>query len=567
MNLRGISIGARLGMAFALNLALLALVVVGGNVMSDAAMTKLTAGQAEANAKSEYAATMRSAIDQMSIAMRNIGLHSDVKAMAEEQDHVQEQRKRYADARDALVKLGLDDAEKRIVDEVARIDKEIEDPLTQAIGQSLNFNTEAAAQVITTKIDPLTRRSIEAIGELVKSEQAAARQLLVETSVAETRRHAIAYAAGAVAMAIALLLAFVITRSITAPMKFAVVLARRVAAGDLTSEVRVDGKDETAQLMGALREMNAALARIVAQVRSRTELISTSSEEISRGSEELSARTEEQATSLEETASSMEQLTSAVRQNADNAKQANELAIGASSVAGRGGDKMREVVATINGVAESSRRIADIIGVIDGIAFQTNILALNAAVEAARAGEHGRGFAVVASEVRALAQRTAVAAKEIKDLIQGSVQRVQQGVTIVEDTGRTMAEMVEAARRVTEIMSNISLASQEQLSGIQQVGSAITQMDRVTQQNASLVGESAAAATSMAAQAAQLVQVVASFRVRDEAARGIEAPARLVEAPRPPSETPPVAPAIPPKARPAPARAALALAEEEWQQF
>ena len=564
MNLRNISIGARLGIAFALNLALLAFVVVGGNVLGDMAMQKLTTGQAAANAKAELAVQMRTALFEMSVAMRNIGLQSDVKAMAAEQDHVQRQRAVYAEARERLAALGLDAGEKARLDEIARIERELQEPFMQAIGQSLNFNAEAAAAIITKRIDPLTRNTIDEIGKLVEIEQSGSRALLVETAHAESRRHALAYTIGAIAMAIGLALAFVITRSITTPLKAAVSVAQRVAAGDLTSEVRVDGKDETALLMEALRSMNASLSQIVSEVRSRTDLIASASREVSRGSEELSSRTEEQASSLEETAGSMEELTSAVTQNANNARQANEVAIGASRVASQGGDKMRDVVTTINGVAESSRRIADIIGVIDGIAFQTNILALNAAVEAARAGDHGRGFAVVASEVRALAQRTAVAAREIKELIQGSVERVTRSVGVVEDTGRTMSEMVDAVKRVTELMSSIAAASQEQLSGIQEVGGAVTQMDQATQQNASLVEESAAAASRMAVEAEELVRVVARFRAAES-----EAPAAAADVPSVQHAQMSPSRPIAPKPIAHPPRKALASTapEEEWQQF
>jgi methyl-accepting chemotaxis protein len=317
------------------------------------------------------------------------------------------------------------------------------------------------------------------------------------------------------AMVVGAAIAYWITRSIVAPLGFAVSVAKRVATGDLTGRVEARSEDETGQLMAALAKMRDGLAETVNMIRRAAESVGSASKEIAAGNAELSSRTEEQASSLEETASSMEQLTATVKQNADNAKQANKLAIGASGVAGEGGKAMGGVINTMGGISEASKKIADIIAVIDGIAFQTNILALNAAVEAARAGEQGRGFAVVASEVRSLAQRSAAAAKEIKGLIQNSAERVEEGTKLVESAGKTMEEIVVSVKRVTEIISEIAAASQEQLSGIEQVGNAVTQMDRVTQQNAALVEESAAAAENMSGQAEELVDTVAQFTLED----------------------------------------------------
>jgi methyl-accepting chemotaxis protein len=317
------------------------------------------------------------------------------------------------------------------------------------------------------------------------------------------------------ALAVGAAIAYWITRSIVAPLGFAVGVAKRVATGDLTGRVEARSGDETGQLMAALAKMRDGLAETVNMIRRAAESVGSASKEIAAGNAELSSRTEEQASSLEETASSMEQLTATVKQNADNAKQANQLAIGATGVAGQGGKAMGGVINTMGGISEASKKIADIISVIDSIAFQTNILALNAAVEAARAGEQGRGFAVVASEVRSLAQRSAAAAKEIKGLFQSSVERVEEGTKLVEGAGKTMEEIVTSVKRVAEIVSEIAAASQEQLSGIEQVGNAVTQMDRVTQQNAALVEESAAAAENMSGQAEELVKTVAQFALED----------------------------------------------------
>ena len=323
-----------------------------------------------------------------------------------------------------------------------------------------------------------------------------------------------------IGMILAVGLGIFITRVITVPLREAVRIANLVADGDLTGRIGPTCNDETGQLLQALKEMTGNLSMLVGEVRGGADSIATATEQIAAGNADLSQRTEEQASALEETASSMEELTSTVKQNADNAQQANQLAISASSVAVKGGDVIHKVIRTMESITASSRKIADIIGVIDGIAFQTNILALNAAVEAARAGEQGRGFAVVAAEVRSLAQRSAAAAKEIKALIEDSVGKVQDGSKLVEEAGQTTREIVTSIKRVTDIMAEISAASLEQSGGIEQVNTAITQMDDVTQQNAALVEEASAAAEALEEQARQLVQVVAGFKLETAAAPG-----------------------------------------------
>ena len=376
----------------------------------------------------------------------------------------------------------------------------------------------------------------------------------------------------------------IFSRRITRPVDDALELARAIAAGDLTTRVRVAGEDEIAQLLKALSAMQGSLSGVVGNVRANSESVSTAASEISQGSNDLSVRTEEQASALQQAASSMEQLGSTVRQNAENALSANQLALGASTVARKGGDVVGEVVETMKGINDSSKRIVDIIAVIDGIAFQTNILALNAAVEAARAGEQGRGFAVVASEVRSLAQRSADAAKEIKSLISASVERVEHGTALVDRAGVTMTEIVTSIARVTDIMGEISAASTEQNTGVGQISDAIAQIDQATQQNAALVEESAAAAESLRDQAQQLVQVVAVFKL-DGATPAKPAPAARpapvsVARPAPVAKSKVAAAAAvrkpAPAARPAapvaapvaaPAATAVAAGGDDWESF
>ncbi|VXB99127.1 methyl-accepting chemotaxis protein II [Burkholderia sp. 8Y] len=381
---------------------------------------------------------------------------------------------------------------------------------------------------------------------------------------------ALSLSAIALGLAAAAFAWFALRRAIARPLEAALAHFEAIAAGDLRRDVIVTSRDEMGLLLEGVAKMRSSLLTTVRTVRSGSESIASATQQIAAGNTDLSSRTEEQASALQETASSMEELTSTVRQNADNARQASTLAANASEIAGKGSAVVTQVVDTMGDISRSSAKIADIITIIEGIAFQTNILALNAAVEAARAGEEGRGFAVVAGEVRNLAQRSSTAAKEIKELIDNSVARVQSGTTLVDEAGRTMNEIIGAVQRVTDIMGEIAAASAEQTSGIEQVSRAVTQMDEVTQQNAALVEEAAAAAQSLEDQAARLRQAVAVFQVTEGAALAASpvAATRATVSSKPKHVAQPTARPVA-RVAPAPAAkpAALSTAGGDWETF
>jgi methyl-accepting chemotaxis protein len=385
-------------------------------------------------------------------------------------------------------------------------------------------STEQARDLALPEIAPVQQKYFEALDKLIEAEGGRMDNAGKEAEAIAGSAAMVMIALSAIAATLGVLVGVLVTRGIARPLTAAVGVARRVAGGDLTTVVEVKSKDETGQLLQALRDMNDGLGAAVRQVRSGTESIAIASREIATGNADLSARTEAQAGSLEETASSMEQLTQTVKENAANAQEANKLVTAASERALKGGQVVGQVVQTMGSIKESSRKIVDIISVIDGIAFQTNILALNAAVEAARAGEQGRGFAVVAAEVRNLAQRSAGAAKEIKALINDSVEKVDAGGKLVDEAGATMDEIVSSVRHVADIMGEITAASQEQSSGIEEINRAIAQMDEMTQQNAALVEEAAAAAESMQNQAGKLAESVAVFKLQEGDAVALLAP-------------------------------------------
>ena len=377
-------------------------------------------------------------------------------------------------------------------------------------------NAEAAADIVNGPLKSLIGPVRRGADDLIELQLSVAQQEFAANEARYILVRNLCIAGIAVALLITALVGYLLVRAIVPPLEKAVAFAEAVAGGDLSGHVDIRSNDEIGRLLKALDGMNHGLVNIVSQVRNGSESIATASGQIAAGNLDLSSRTEQQASALEETASSMEELTSTVRQNADNAQQANTLAVSASAVAVEGGNVVTDVVKTMASISASSMKIVDIIGVIDSIAFQTNILALNAAVEAARAGEQGRGFAVVASEVRNLAQRSANAAKEVKQLIGDSVDKVEQGSKLVNAAGSTMLEIVERVKRVTDIMGEITAASKEQTDGIEQINQAIAEMEDVTQQNAALVEEAAAASHSLEGQTAQLAELVSVFRLGGE---------------------------------------------------
>ncbi|HZW20015.1 methyl-accepting chemotaxis protein [Noviherbaspirillum sp.] len=539
MNLRTVRIGTRLGIGFGIILVLVVCVLAADIVISANGRQVQNEGLKVATAKVAVASAMRSAVLEGGIAMRNVGLQYSTPEMQKEEAKALVQRKRFQEAQDKILALGLSEQEKAIVANIAELNKKTEEPFKEAIEKVKEYANEAAGKLISSRIDPLNQQAIAEIDKLVDMQQKAVEGLIEGSEAAGQRLTYLLMLMGAITVVTGGVLSFFTTRSITQPLQDAVGVAKRVAAGRLGADIVVEGKDETSELLRALKEMDESLSKIVSQVRAGTDEIGTASNEISAGNSNLSSRTESQASALQETASSMEELTSTVRHNAENAQQANNLVRSASESAVKGGEVVGHVVETMGSIKDSSRKIVDIIGVIDGIAFQTNILALNAAVEAARAGEQGRGFAVVASEVRTLAQRSAQAAKEIKDLISDSVKKVDSGNALVDDAGRQMAEIVAAVKHVADIMNEITEASQEQSRGIEEINRAISTMDEMTQQNAALVEQAAAAAAAMEMRAAALGQTVAAFDLSGSgrATAPVHAPVPAGQLPEPRKES------------------------------
>jgi methyl-accepting chemotaxis protein len=521
MKFADMKVGSRLGAAFAVVLVMLVAVTALGIIHMAQIQSRLEEITKVNNAKIKLATEMSATVYDRAVALRNLLLLTDPAQLEPEAESIKGQAAEYEASAEKLGKMLASSSsttarEKELFNKLKELDATARPMMMQVAELGADSKVEIATVRLMKQYRPVQTSWLNTLDELIELEDKTSEKAVAEAESAYQNARNLMLVISGLAVMMAVAAAVVITRGLLKQLGgepgYAADIASKIASGDLTVQVNTP-KNDHSSLLFAMKAMRDSLVNIVGQVRNGTETIATASSEIAAGNQDLSSRTEQQAGSLEETASSMEELTSTVKQNADNARQANQLAVSASEVAIKGGTVVSQVVDTMASINQSSKKIVDIIGVIDGIAFQTNILALNAAVEAARAGEQGRGFAVVASEVRSLAQRSAAAAKEIKTLIGDSVDKVDTGAKLVDQAGTTMQEIVESVKRVTDIMGEITAATQEQTSGIEQVNQAISQMDQTTQQNASLVEQAAAAAESLQGQARNLADVVSVFKL------------------------------------------------------
>ncbi len=509
-------IGTRLGVTFAFAIVVaLSLALYARHVLTDIS-TDVAQLTSEQMVMIEHAQTIKDNLNIVARGARNIALMTDAADKQAELKRIDEMQAQNARHVAALAGLIRDADDKALLAAYTAAQQPYNAMMKQALDLGMANNAAEATAMLIKQVRPLQAGSFKAIDDLIDHQDKQTREsaAAIEALAASASWWMLGAAIGSAL--VSALTGWLVTRSVVQPLRKAVDVARTVATGDLSSRIEVTSTDEAGQLLQAMKTMNESLSTIVGQVRNSSDSIATGATQIASGNADLSQRTEEQASSLQQTAASMEELTGTVQASADTARQANTLASAGIAAAQRGGESVTQVVATMNEIAASSKKVAEIIAVIDGIAFQTNILALNAAVEAARAGEQGRGFAVVAGEVRALAQRSANAAREIKSLIGASVDKVEVGTRQVEDAHQAMDDIVTQVRHVASLISEISAAAVEQSSGIGQIGQAVAQMDQVTQQNAALVEESAAAAESLSQQAKHLTEAVRSFRLAGE---------------------------------------------------
>jgi methyl-accepting chemotaxis protein len=510
MNLGNVKIGIRLGLGFGVVLLLVAIMAISNLSSMSQVQKNFDENVKVTDVKVDTLYNLRQVIMLAIVTGRNIALLTEAADIEDENKKLAAARAEYVQLFDKIGSMATP-AEKVLLEKITSTRSDAIAAQKRVAALSQASEKDAAMRMTIKEVQPLQVKTLEAIEALIAHIGKKANEENEKAAATNTSMRLFTIAMAILCLVVGSVTAWRVAHGITKPLDKAVNVARRVASGDLTADIVVESRDETGQLMQALKDMNANLLATVSQVRAGTDTIAAASSQIATGNLDLSSRTEEEASSLEETSSSMHELTSTVNQTADHAREANQLAATASQVAIKGGAVVAQVVDRMGAINHSARQIADIIGVIDGIAFQTNILALNAAVEAARAGEQGRGFAVVATEVRNLAQRSATAAKEIKSLITTSVDEVTAGSELVAQAGATMEEIVASVKHVSDIIAEIANASREQSIGIEQVNRAIDQMDKVTQQNAALVEESAAVADSMREQAAVLQKTVSVF--------------------------------------------------------